>query len=90
MAQRAGVLLGGPFATWSGGGQLARVDVDHRGIGRAQLLAVRRRLGIDLFGQREALAAGFGQADQFLQPGGAGGLEVQAGAGALERPADGA
>ncbi|MEI2679233.1 MAG: hypothetical protein V9G29_16075 [Burkholderiaceae bacterium] len=41
------------------------------------------RVGVDLLRQRQAFAARFGEADQFLQPGRAGGLEMQARAGAL-------
>ncbi len=78
VAQSGGELLRGPRAHLIGRGKPGRIDVDDRGVGRAELFAVSKGLRVDLLGQREAVAAGFGQADQLFKPGGAGGLEVDA------------
>ena len=45
--------------------------------------------GVDLFGESEAVASGFGEADEFLEPGGACGFDVEASAGAGEGTLDG-
>ena len=89
MAQGGGVLLRGPAAHLIGRGQLGRIDVDDGGVGRAELFAMGIGLGVDLLGQREAIAAGFGQADQLFKPCGSGGLQVNAGVEALDAGVNG-
>ena len=53
-------------------------------------LEVGRGPGVNLFGQRQAAAAGLSQPDDLFQPGGAGGFEMEAGLEAREPAADAA
>ena len=41
-------------------------------------------LSVDFFGEFEAVAAGFGEADEFFKPCGSGGLEMNAGIEAVD------
>ena len=56
----------------------ARVDIDDSRIRGAQRLARRECRRINVLGQRQALAASLGKADQFFEPVGARGLDVDA------------
>ena len=60
--------------------QFRAVNVDDRRIRSAQFVGMIQRFGVNLLRQRQSVAARLGQADQFFQPRGAGGLDVQAGA----------
>ena len=55
----------------------------------AERFLFREGLGVDFPGEREAGAAGFGKADDFLQPVRAGGLDVESGTGAGDGALDG-
>jgi hypothetical protein len=85
VAQRGGVLLGGPLVDVSRRvGSLAGVDVDDGCVGTAQLFAMRERFSIDLFGESETVAAGFGEADEFFEPRGSSSFEMHADIEALD------
>ena len=88
VAQRVGVLVAAPVGHRLGRGQLRGIDVNHRGVRPAQRIHVLQRLGVNLLGQRQPVATGLGEADQFLQPRRAGGLHVYARAGAAKGVAD--
>ena len=78
MAQRVGVLLAGPAVDLVRAGQSGLVDVDYIGVGSNQFVVHGVGRAIDFLGDLQTLAAAFGQPDQLLQPGRAGGLQVQA------------
>ncbi len=79
VTQRGCILLGGPSVDRGGVGQLRVIDVDHGRIRLAQGVAIFKSFGVHLLCQVEALAAGFGESDQFFQPGGTRGLEMDSG-----------
>mgnify|MGYP006080570085 FL=1 len=58
------------------------VDVDDGGVGLAEGFFFLEGLGVDFFGEVEGVSACGGEADNFFEPVGAGGLDVEAGAGA--------
>src|SRR5829696_8316267 len=89
VAERADVLLGSPALDLFGRGKLRAVDVDDGRVGRAERVDVGERLGVNLPGELQALAARLGEADDLFEPGRAGGLDVDAGSRAGERAADG-
>lgn len=89
MAKRSGELLAGPPIDGFGGGEFGEVDVDDGGVGLAKSLFFGESLGVDFLSEREAGAAGFGEADDFLQPVRAGGLDVESGTGAGDGALDG-
>ena len=89
VAQGADELLAGPAVDDGGGRELGTVDVDDGRVGLAELVHVRQGFRVDLLGEGEAGAAGFGEADDFLEPGRARGLHVDAGAVLGEGAADG-
>ena len=68
--------------------QLCAVDIDHRRIRPAEVVDVVEGVGVDLPGEHEAVAAGLGQPDQFLEPGRPGRLQMHAGARGREHPPD--
>ena len=67
VAQGGSELFGGPART-SPEREAGGVDVDDVGVRRTKLVAVRVSLGVNFLGQRQTVAAGFSQADQFLKP----------------------
>ena len=89
MAKRTGELFARPRVHGFGGGEFREIDVDDGGVGLAEGFLFREGLGVDFLGEREAGAAGFGEADDFFQPVGAGGLDVEPGSGAGEGALDG-
>ena len=89
VAEGAGVLLAGPAVDFLGAGESGRIHIDDRGVGFAQGFLFLEGGGVDLFGESEAVASGFGEADEFLEPGGACGFDVEASAGAGEGTLDG-
>ena len=89
MAQGGDILRRGPFRDRAGDGQFRAVNVNDRGVRRAKFVHVFQRLGVNLFCQHQPLPAGFGQADDFLQPARARGFKVQAGLMPRQCPADG-
>ena len=60
------------------GWQTRAIDIDHAGVGCTEFVNVFERVGIDLFCQRQAIAACFCQSDQLLEPCRPGGLEMDA------------
>ena len=84
VAQRGDILRGAPLGDHGCRREFPGINVNHRRIGRAEFVHVRQRLGVNLLGQGQSVAARFGQADDFLEPGGAGGLEMQPGVGFLK------
>ncbi len=84
VAQGAGELGWCPPGDLFGRRELVGIDIDHGGVGLAQRLTLRQRLGVDLLCQLEPAAAGFGQADDLLEPVGARRLDVDPGAAAFE------
>ena len=89
VAQGVDVLLAGPGVDGLGAGKLAVINVDDGGVGLTQGVFVVEGLGIDFFGKGEGVAPGFGEADEFFQPVGAGSFDVESGAGACDGAADG-
>lgn len=89
----ADVLLGGPAVDFLGAWELGVVDVDDGGIGLAESFFFLKGLGVDFLGEVESVSTGGGKADDFFEPVGASGLDVEAGAGAgdgfLNRLVDG-
>ena len=67
-----------PVIDLAGFAQPAPVDVDDRRVGLDTLVDVLERGAVDFPGHREAVAARLGEANDLLEPGGAGGLEVEA------------
>ena len=88
VAEGAGVLLAGPAVDFLGAGESGRIHIDDRGVGFAQGFLFLEGGGVDLFGESEAVASGFGEADEFLQPGCAGILYMETGTGAGEGALD--
>lgn len=78
----ADVLLGGPAVDFLGAGELGVVDVDDGGVGLAEGFFFVEGLGVDFLGEVEGVSTGGGESDDFFEPVGAGGLDVEAGAGA--------
>ena len=89
VAQGVDVLFAAPIVHVRGAGELAVVDVNDRGVWLAQGFFVVERLGIDFLCQCQRIATGFGETDEFFQPVGAGGFDMQARAAALQSAADG-
>ena len=89
VAQGSGELSAGPGVDGFRCGQLLVVDINDVGIRRAELVSVCVGLGVDLFGECEARAAGLGEPDELFKPGGACGLQMDAGAGFCDRLVDG-
>ena len=89
VAQGTNELFAGPAVDDGGGGQLGAVDVDDGRVRLAKLVHVRQGFRVDFLGEGEARTAGFGEADDFLEPGRARGLHVHAGTMLGERAADG-
>ena len=89
MPQRPSELRGGPSSDFRGARESGPVDVDHRGVRSTQLVDVLQRGRVQVFGQLQPVTAGLGQADDFFEPGGARGLQVQASPGAADRSGDG-
>ena len=89
VAQGADELLAGPAVDDGGGREFGAVDIDDGRVGLTELVHVRQGFGVDLLGERETGAAGFGEADDFFEPGRARGLHVDAGAMLGEGAADG-
>ena len=77
-------MLAGPAVHFLGGGKLGVVDVDDGGVGLAEGFFFLESLGVNFLGEVEGVPTGGGEADDFFEPVGAGGLEVKAGAGAGE------
>ncbi len=84
VAERTGELIAGPGIDGFFRGEFREVDVDDGGIGFAEGFLFPECLAVDFLGEGETGAAGFREADNFLEPVGAGGLDVEAGAGAGE------
>ena len=70
-------------------GNFGAVDVDVAGVGGAELGDLGEGFGVNAFSEGQAFAAVFGEADDFLEPGGAGGFKVQSGIVFLDGAADG-
>ena len=68
--------------------QFFPVNVNDRRIRRAKFVNVIQRVGVNFLRQRQAVAAGLGQADDFFEPGRAGRFEVQAGIEFFQCPAN--
>ena len=66
------------------------VDVDDGGVGLAEGFFFLEGLGVNFFGKVECVSTCGGEADDFFEPVGASGLDVEAGAGAGDRFSDGA
>src|SRR5262249_23845033 len=78
-SQGGNVLRGAPGGTHRSGRELPAVDVNDAGVRSAQFVHVRERFGVNVFRELETFAAVLGQANNFLEPGRAGGLEMEAG-----------
>ena len=78
VTQRADELLRIPAGDGILGWELRAVDVDDRGVGRAEFVDVVEGGRVDVLRQFQSVAAGLGQSDDLLQPGRAGRLDVQA------------
>src|ERR1019366_4389788 len=89
VTQRRSELFGTPAAHHRRLGQFRVVNIDYGRVGLAQRVAVFKCLGVNLIRQVQTVTAGFGQADQLFQPGGARGLEVDSRAEPLDRAPDG-
>ncbi len=93
MAEGTDILVRSPSGNGVGGGQPGTVDVDDGRVGGTELVDMGEGFGIDLLGEIQADAAVFGEANDFLQPGGAGGFHVDAAVvfreGAADRGIDG-
>ena len=76
--QRVDELLGTPAVDDRCRRQFLFVNVNDRGIRRAKFVHVLQRIGVNFLGDFQAVAARFRQADEFFQPGRAGGFEVDA------------
>src|SRR5581483_11923970 len=63
-------------------------DVNDRGVGSAKFLQMIERLAVNVLGNCEPGSVSLRQPDDLLQPGGARGLDVQAGSGPLQGAAD--
>lgn len=85
----ADVLFAGPGLDFFGCWELGVVDVDDGGVGLAEGFFFLEGLGVDFFGKVEGVSAGGGEADDFFEPVGAGGFDVEAGSGAGDRFFDG-
>ena len=72
-------MFGSPAGHHRAAWQLGAINVNHRGVGRAEFVDVCERGGVNLLGERQTFAPRLGQPDDFLEPGRAGGLEVQPG-----------
>src|SRR6185312_14122740 len=59
MPQGAGVLAAAPTLYYRGIGEPGVLDIDDAGVGLAEFLPVRERLGINLFGDFQAVAVRF-------------------------------
>ena len=79
VTQRRGKRRAVPPPDRLGRRQLVAVDLHHRGVRAAQLVDPPIRRLVDQPGDFQTVAAGLGQGDQFLQPRGAGCLEMHAG-----------
>ena len=66
--ERGAVLRRSPFGNRFLRREFLRVNVNDGGVGGAKLGAMIQRVAINLFGEREGVAAGLGQTDEFLQP----------------------
>src|SRR5437762_2773894 len=86
--QRVGELRTGPTADSRGARELGVVDVNDAGVWRTEFVHVCEGVGVNLLRQCKSVAARLGQADEFLQPCCAGGLEVHTRAGSGEGAAD--
>ena len=89
MPQRPSELRGSPSGNFSGRGEPGSVDVDDRGVRCAQFVDVLQRGRVQVFSQVQPVTAGLGQADDFFEPGGACGLQVQPSPGASDGSGDG-
>ena len=89
MTQCRYILFCRPRLDGLGRRELGTIYVDDRGVGCAERVRLLIGRGVDLLGQGQPLPIGFGQTDDFLKPGGAGGLEMQPRTRFLERPIDG-
>ena len=85
MPQRGNKLLGTPGVHRRRRRQILFINVNHAGIGRAKFVHMLEGVGVNFLRDFQAVAARFREADEFLQPGGAGGLEVDAGVEFLQR-----
>ena len=70
------VLLRSPARDGCRRGQPGGIDVDDRGVGSAQFFTMGVGLGVNLLCEGEPVAARFGEADDFFEPGGTGGLQM--------------
>jgi len=84
------VLLAGPVVDFFGAGKLWGVDVDDGGVGFAEGFFFLKSLGVNFFREVEGVSASSGEADDFFEPVGAGGFDVEASAAAGEGFFDGA
>src|SRR5688572_2897735 len=89
VAESGNVFGRGPAADFLGRGKFFHVNVDHGGVWRAEVVGMVERITIDILREFEAVAAGFGEADEFLKPCRAGSLDMHARVEASERAADG-
>lgn len=85
----AGELIAGPCVDGFGGGEFGEIDIDDRGVWLAKRFFFSKGLSVDFFGECKSGTTGFRETDDFLQPVGAGGLDVKSGAGAGDGSFDG-
>src|SRR5688572_13256504 len=78
-----------PTANFLGRRKFFHIDVDHGSVRRAEFVGVVESIAIDIFREFEAIAAGFGEADEFLKPRRASSLDVHACVEAPQRATDG-
>lgn len=89
VAQGGDELSGGPAVHGGGAGEFRFVDVDDAGVGGAEFIHVVHGVGVNFFGDFQTVAAGFGEADEFFEPGGARSFDVDAGVEFLQGAAHG-
>ncbi len=66
VAERVRELRAGPAIDFLGSRELLVADIDDGGVGFAEGFLFLKRLGVDRFGEGEAIAARFREADDFL------------------------
>lgn len=82
VTKRASELIAGPGVNGFGGGEFREIDIDNRRVWLAERFFFREGLGVDFFGESQSGSTGFGKADDFFEPVGAGGFDVKSGTGA--------
>ena len=84
MADGVGERSGGPGVDGIGVRKLGEVDFNHGGVGDTEGFPLIECRAIDFFDCGYPVATPFSKADQFFEPGGAGGLKMQTGAGVAQ------